>query len=228
MEIIYHGHSCVQLIAEGKSLLIDPFLRGNPNAKTQPEDIKTDGILLTHAHTDHILDAEPIARANDAPIVAIFELAAYLARKQLKTIEINMGGTVDLGFAKAKMIQAFHSSSIMLEEGEIIYGGMPGGYIVQMGGITVLHAGDTSLYSDMRVIGERHAIDVAFIPIGDKFTMGPDDALQAAAWYGAKLVIPIHYDTFPPIRQDAEAFVRRLEAQRQRGKAMAPGDRCVL
>ncbi len=228
MEVIYHGHSCVQLIADGKSLLIDPFLRGNPLAKTQPEDIKTDCILLTHAHTDHVLDAEPIARANDAPIVAIFELASYMSWKQLKTIEINMGGTVDLGFAKAKMIQAFHSSGIMLEEGKIIYGGMPGGYIVQMGGLTVLHAGDTALYSDMRLIGERHDIDVAFIPIGDNFTMGPDDALQAAAWYGAKLVIPIHYDSFPAIRQDAEAFVRRLEDQQQRGKAMTPGDRLVL
>lgn len=225
MEIVYHGHSCVQLTAEGKSLLIDPFLRGNPIAVTQPADIKTDCILLTHGHTDHILDAEPIARANDAPIVAIFELANYMSWKQLKTIEINMGGTVDLGFAKAKMIQAFHSSSIMLEEGKIIYGGMPGGYIVQMGGLTVLHAGDTALFSDMRMIGERYEIDAAFIPIGDNYTMGPDDALQAAAWFGAKLVIPVHYNSFPAIRQDAEQFVRRLEAQGQQGKVMAPGDR---
>ena len=228
MEIIYHGHSCVQLVADGKSLLIDPFLRGNPIAVAQPADIEADCILLTHGHTDHMLDAEPIARANDAPIVAIFELAGYLARKQLKTIEINMGGTVDLGFARAKMIQAFHSSSIMLEEGQMIYGGMPAGYIVRMGGFTVLHAGDTALYGDMRMIGERHAIDAAFIPIGDKFTMGPDDALQAAAWYGAKLVIPVHYNSFPAIRQDAENFVRRLEAQGQRGQAMAPGDRITL
>jgi len=228
MEIVYHGHSCVQLIADGKSLLIDPFLRGNPLAKMKPEDIATDCILLTHAHTDHILDAEPIARANDIPIVAIFELASYMSWKQLKTIGINMGGTVDLGFATAKMIQAFHSSSIMLEEGKIIYGGMPGGFLIRMGGFTVLHAGDTALFSDMKLIGERHAIDAAFIPIGDHFTMGPDDALQAAAWYGAKLVIPVHYNSFPAIRQDAEAFVRRLEAQGQRGQAMAPGDRIRL
>ncbi len=224
MKIVYHGHSCVQLISEGKSLLIDPFLRGNPIAVTKPEDIRTDYILLTHAHTDHILDAEPIAKANDATVVAIFELAQYMSWKQLKTIGMNMGGTVDLEFAKAKLIQAFHSSGIMLEEGKIIYGGMPGGFIIRMGGLTVLHAGDTSLFSDMKMIGDRHNIDIAFIPIGDHYTMGPDDALQAAEWYGAKLVVPVHYNTFPPIRRDAEAFVKRLEAQGQRGRAMAPGD----
>src|SRR5690606_5564054 len=136
MQIIYHGHSCVQITTGDRSLLIDPFLRGNPIAVTKPEDIKTDYILLTHAHTDHILDAEPIAKANDATVVAIFELATYMSWKELKTIGMNMGGTVDMGFAKAKMIQAFHSSSIMLEEGKIIYGGMPAGYIIEVEGLT--------------------------------------------------------------------------------------------
>jgi len=224
MKLVYHGHSCVQILTGGKSLLIDPFLRGNPIAVTKPEDIRADFILLTHAHTDHILDAEPIAKANDATIAAPVELATYLSWKQLKTIGFNIGGTIDIGFAKAKMIQAFHTSGITLEEGKIIYGGVPAGYIVQAEGLTVLHAGDTALFSDMKMIGERHKIDIAFIPIGDHFTMGPDDALQAAAWYGAKLVVPVHYNTFPPIRQDAERFVRRLEEQGQQGKVLAPGD----
>lgn len=225
MKIVYHGHSCVQLITqEGKSLLIDPFLRGNPIAVTKPEEIKTDYILLTHAHMDHIADCEPIARANDAVVVATFELAQYMSWKKLKTLEMNMGGTVDLGFAKAKLVQAFHSSGIFLEEGQIIYGGMPGGYVIQIEGMTVLHAGDTALFSDMKMIGDRHNIDIAFVPIGDHYTMGPDDALQAAEWYRAKLVIPVHYNTFPPIRRDAEAFVQRLEAQGQKGRVMAPGD----
>jgi L-ascorbate metabolism protein UlaG (beta-lactamase superfamily) len=224
MKIVYHGHSCVQLITGDKSLLIDPFLRGNPIAVTKPEDIKTDYILLTHAHMDHIADCEPIAKANDAVVVATFELAQYMSWKKLKTLEMNMGGTVDLGFAKAKLIQAFHSSGIFLEEGQIIYGGMPGGYVIQIEGMTVLHAGDTALFSDMKMIGDRHNIDIAFIPIGDHYTMGPDDALQAAEWYRAKLVIPVHYNTFPPIRRDAEAFVQRLEAQGQKGRVMAPGD----
>jgi L-ascorbate metabolism protein UlaG (beta-lactamase superfamily) len=228
LEIIFHGHSCVQLVTKGKSVLIDPFLRGNELAVAKPKDIKTDYILLTHGHTDHILDAEPIAKANDATVVAIFELAEYMSWKGVKTVGINMGGTYDMGFAQAKMIHAFHSSSIMLEEGKIIYAGMPAGYIIRAEGLTILHAGDTSLFSDMKLIGERNRIDVAFIPIGDHFTMGPDDALQAAEWYGAKLVVPVHYNSFPPIRQDAEAFVKRLESQGQKGRVMAPGDRLEI
>lgn len=228
MELIYHGHSCVQLVTQGKSLVIDPFLRGNELAVSKPEDIKTDAILLTHAHTDHILDAEPVSRSNEAPIVATFELATYMARKGLQTIEINIGGTVDLGFAKVTMIQAFHSSSIMLEDNQIIYGGMPGGFIIRTEGFTILHTGDTALFGDMKMIGERYQIDAVFLPIGDKYTMGPDDALLAAKWFGAKIVVPVHYDSFPAIRQDAHAFAKQLELQGQRGIVLAPGESFVL
>jgi L-ascorbate metabolism protein UlaG (beta-lactamase superfamily) len=200
-------------------------LRGNELAVTKPEDIKVDNILLTHGHTDHILDAEPIARSNDAAIVAMMELAIYMGSKGLKTIDMNLGGTVDLGYAKATMIQAFHSSGITLEQGQVIYGGLPAGYIIRAEGLTILHSGDTALFGDMKMIGERYPIDVAFIPIGDHYTMGPDDALLAAKWFGAKLVIPVHYNSFPVIRQDAEAFVNKLEAQGQKGKALAPGEK---
>ncbi|WP_274649782.1 metal-dependent hydrolase [Paenibacillus humicola] len=224
MNITYHGHSCIQIETNGKSLIIDPFLSGNGLAVVKPEEIKTDAVLLTHAHTDHILDAEPIARGNDAPIVATFELANYMSWKGLKTIDINIGGTVDLGFAQVTMIQAFHSSGIMLEDQRIVYGGMPGGFIVKTGGLTILHAGDTGLFGDMKLIGERHAIDVAFLPIGDRYTMGPEDALQAAEWFGAKLTVPVHYDTFPVIRQEADVFVRRLTEKGLKGQALKPGE----
>ncbi|MBB3113861.1 L-ascorbate metabolism protein UlaG (beta-lactamase superfamily) [Paenibacillus phyllosphaerae] len=230
MKITYHGHSCIHIeTSRGKSLVIDPFLRGNPLAVAKPEEIKADAVLLTHAHADHILDAEPIAKSNDAPVVAIVELATYMSWKGVKTVGMNMGGTVDLKFAQAKMIQAFHSSGIVDEEKQqIIYAGMPAGYIVRADGFTILHAGDTALYGDMKIIGERNQIDVAFVPIGDHFTMGPEDALQAAEWYGAKLVIPVHYNSFPVIKQDAEAFVAQLQERGLEGKVLAPGESIEL
>jgi len=226
MKIAYHGHSCVQLSTEdGHSLIIDPFLRGNPLAVAKPEDIRVEYVLLTHGHADHIADAEPIARKNGATVVAIPELAAFMAWKGLNTIDMNMGGTVDLGFAKATMIQAFHSSGIQLQdERRIVYAGMPAGFIVRSEGLTLLHAGDTCLFGDMKLIGERYRIDVAFLPIGDHYTMGPDDAALAAEWLNAKTVVPIHYNTFPPIRQDAGQFAKKLEEKGIRVRVLAPGE----
>ncbi|MFC5651900.1 metal-dependent hydrolase [Paenibacillus solisilvae] len=226
MKINYHGHACIQIHTNGKSLVIDPFLSGNPTAKIKPEDIKVDAVLLTHAHQDHILDAAPIAKANDAPVVSIVELAAYMSWQGVKnTIGMNMGGTVNLGFAKAKMVQAFHSSGIVIEETkQILYAGMPAGFLIFAEGLTILHAGDTSLFSDMKLIGERHPIDVVFLPIGDHYTMGPEDALLAAQWYNARLTVPVHHSTFPLIKQDAEQFVRQLEKRGLNGRVMAPGD----
>ncbi|MBM7563964.1 metal-dependent hydrolase [Paenibacillus sacheonensis] len=227
MKINYHGHACIQIHTGGKSLVIDPFLSGNPAAKIKPEALKVDAVLLTHAHQDHILDAAPIAIANnDAPVVSIVELAAYMSWQGVKnSVGMNMGGTFDLGFAQAKMVQAFHSSGIVIEETkQILYAGMPAGFLVFAEGLTILHAGDTSLFGDMKLIGDRHPIDVVFLPIGDHYTMGPDDALQAAQWYNAKLTVPIHHSTFPGIKQDAEQFVRRLEDLGLKGKVMEPGD----
>ncbi|MBP3965987.1 metal-dependent hydrolase [Paenibacillus lignilyticus] len=225
MKIQFHGHACIQISTGDKSLVIDPFLSGNPVAVQKPEALKTDAVLLTHAHQDHILDAAPVAIANDAPIVSIVELATYMSWQGAKTIGMNMGGTVDLGFAQAKLIQAFHSSGIVdMETKQIMYAGMPAGFLVFAEGLTILHAGDTSLFGDMKLIGDRYDIDVAFVPIGDHYTMGPEDALQAAKWYNAKLTVPIHHSTFPPIKQDAEKFVRQLEENGLKGRVMAPGD----
>lgn len=224
MKITYHGHSCVQLTEGENSIIIDPFLTGNAVAVTKPEDINVQYVLLTHAHADHIADAETIARNNDATIIATFELATYYSWKGLKTVGMNLGGSFDLGFAKIKMVQAFHSSGMIVEEGNILYMGMPGGFVITWNDTTILHAGDTGLFGDMKMIGEQHSIDLAFLPIGDLFTMGPSDAVIAAQWLQAKAVVPLHYNTFPPIKQDAAKFAKDLEKFGIEGLDLEPGE----
>lgn len=229
MEIVYHGHSCVEIRDGEHALVIDPFLSGNPVSVTKPEDVKVQYVLLTHGHQDHVLDAVPIAKANGAKIVATFELANYMRWQGAETIEVNMGGVAKLDFCEVQLVQAFHSSSIILEEEQrIIYAGMPGGFIIRWNDKTIYHAGDTALFSDMKMFGEMNNIDLAFLPIGDNFTMGPEAAATAAEWVGAKHVVPIHYNTFPPIRQDADAFVRLLAEKGVRGTALKPGERMEL
>ncbi|UKK97191.1 metal-dependent hydrolase [Brevibacillus brevis] len=225
LDIRFHGHSSVQVTSEGHSIMIDPFISGSPVAATKLEDISVQYILLTHGHQDHILDAVELAKKNDATIVATHELATYLSWQGVKTISMNLGGSVKLPFGKVKMTQAFHSSGVVLDdEKQIVYTGMPGGFVIELGGKTIYHAGDTGLFGDMKLIGERHNIDLAFLPIGDVFTMGPEDALVAAEWVQADFVVPIHYDTFPPIKQDGEAFVAELAEKDIRGKALKPGE----
>ncbi|NQF15913.1 metal-dependent hydrolase [Brevibacillus sp. HB1.3] len=225
LDIRFHGHSSVQVTSEGHSIMIDPFISGSPVAATKLEDISVQYILLTHGHLDHILDAVELAKKNDATIVATHELATYLSWQGVKTISMNLGGSVKLPFGKVKMTQAFHSSGVVLDdEKQIVYMGMPGGFVIELGGKTIYHAGDTGLFGDMKLIGERHNIDLAFLPIGDVFTMGPEDALVAAEWVQADFVVPIHYDTFPPIKQDGEAFVAELAEKDIRGKALKPGE----
>jgi L-ascorbate metabolism protein UlaG (beta-lactamase superfamily) len=225
VKITYHGHSCIQASHQGKSIIVDPFLTGNSLAKAKPEDIKVQYVLLTHAHGDHLGDALAIAKQNNATIVATHELATYLGWQGANVHAMNLGGAFEFDFGTVKMTQAFHSSGIVLEdEQKIIYAGMPGGFIITMGGKTLYHLGDTGLFSDLKLIGERNKIDIAFVPIGDNFTMGPEDAVQAAEWVGAELTVPVHYDTFPVIKQDPEAFVRDLEGKGLKGRVMKSGE----
>ncbi|HZG56324.1 metal-dependent hydrolase [Paenibacillus sp.] len=223
MRITFLGHAGLLAEADGRRVAIDPFLTGNPKAAMKASELKVDAIALTHAHGDHASDAADIAKANDCPIIAVVELADILARKGAKTVGMNTGGTYAWDGVRLKMTPALHSSSY--QDGDVaLYAGQAVGLLLEMGGKTLYHTGDTALFSDFKLIGERHRIDVAALPIGDHFTMGPDDALEAAAWIGAKHVIPIHYDTFPPIRQDGAAFVRRLAERGMTGHAMSPGD----
>ncbi|MDQ6467201.1 metal-dependent hydrolase [Exiguobacterium acetylicum] len=229
MKLTYHGQSTVTIETNGHHLVIDPFFSGNDKATTNPDDVKADFILLTHAHADHMLDAERIAKATGATIIATHELATYLSFKGLNVHPMNLGGQFEFSFGKVKMTQAFHSSSIIDEEKQTItYMGMPAGFLLTIEGKEIYHAGDTALFGDLALYGAHHAIDLAFLPIGDNFTMGPDDALIAADMLQAKAVVPIHYDTFDLIKQDANAFCEQIEAQGQTGHLLAIGESLEL
>jgi len=224
MEIRFHGHACIQVTGGGHSVIVDPFLTGNPQAVVKAEEIAADYVLLTHGHGDHVGDAASIALRCGAQVVATPELAEYIGKSGAKTIGMNLGGSLRTPFARFKMVQAFHSSSVTGPDGLPIYMGMPAGFLIEMEGRTILHCGDTSLFGDMKLIGEQHNIDVAFIPIGDHFTMGPEDAAIAAEWLKAKVAVPFHFNTFPPIRQNPEEFLALLAERDIRGKVLAPGE----
>lgn len=211
MKVSYHGHSVVKVEANGKTILFDPFITGNGLTDLKADDVKVDVILLTHGHNDHVGDTVDLALKNDALVVAPFELAEYLGWQGVKVHEMHIGGAHEFDFGRVKLTQAFHGSSYTdYETKTIVYTGMPSGILLTIDGKTIFHAGDTALFSDMKMIGELNDIDVAFLPIGDNFTMGPDDAVLAAKWLNACTVVPIHFNTFPVIEQNPQEFVSKL------------------
>ena len=217
MKVSYHGHSCVRVETDSHNILIDPFITGNELSDLDPNTVEADVILLTHGHGDHVGDTMQIAERTGAFIVALNELAVYLGKKGFNTHGMNIGGAYDFDFGRVKFTQAFHSSSYEEEDGTFVYTGMPGGLILTVNGKSIYHVGDTALFSDLKLIGEMNDIDLAFIPIGDNFTMGPEEALIAADWIKADMVVPVHYNTFPVIEQDGEAFAKKVKT----GKGIA-------
>ncbi|MFS0636401.1 metal-dependent hydrolase [Mesobacillus foraminis] len=222
MKISYHGHSVVKIETGGKTILIDPFLTGNGLTDLKANEVTADAILLTHAHNDHVGDTVEIAKRTGALVVTNADLATYLSWQGVQTHGMNIGGSYEFDFGKVKMTQAFHGSGYVTDGQQIIYGGMPAGILFSAEGKTIYHAGDTGLFSDMKLIGERHDIDLAFLPIGDNFTMGPEDAAAAAEFLKAKLVVPIHFNTFPPIKQDPTRFIEMLKGNK--GQVFEPGE----
>lgn len=218
MIVTFLGHSCVLVETGGKRVVFDPFVEGNPLCPVRIDDLSADVVVLTHAHGDHSANALDLARKG-ATVVATVEIAQYLSARGAGSVHaMNLGGRADLGFASVRLTPAWHSSSFP----DGTYGGMPAGAVLEAEGKRVYHAGDTALFGDMRLIGER-GLDLALVPIGDNFTMGPDDALAALELLRPTKVVPIHYDTFPPIRQDALGFAARAQSLGVEGLALRPG-----
>ena len=202
LSITYLSHSGFVFDDGTYRLIVDPFLTGNPRAVHKPEDLSCTHVALTHGHADHLGDSLSVVKQNDATLIAAFEIVAWFQEQGVEKGEPgNPGGTIAFPFGSITFTHAFHSSSY---EGR--YMGMPCGLVVSMGGRVVYHAGDTGLFSDMALIGELYKPDIAALPIGDRFTMGPQLASRAAEMVGAKVAIPIHYATFPLLVQSADEF----------------------
>ncbi len=220
LKLTYYGHS-VFLLDDGKTkLIIDPFIEGNPSSPVKEKDVKVEYIVVTHGHGDHLGDAVSIAKRNDATIIAVNELANYVAEKGAKAHNMHIGGGFNFPFGRLKFTIAHHGSS----SGEGTYTGEPSGALVTMGGKTVYHAGDTGLFSDMKLIGETNPVDVFLVPIGDNFTMGIDDAVKAVELVNPKYVVPMHYNTFPIIQADPESFIRKISEKGFKGKVFKFGE----
>ena len=226
MKVSYHGHSVVQIFSNGKTILIDPFITGNSLTDLKVDEVKPDVIILSHGHNDHVGDTVELAKKHNALVIANADLTTYLSWQGVKTHGMNIGGSYQFDFGKVKLTQAFHGSGYATENNEIIYCGMPTGILFMNEGKTIYHAGDTGLFSDMKLIGEQHPIDLAFLPIGDNFTMGPEDAAYAVKLLQPKVVVPVHYNTFPPIKQDPYRFIEMLD--KKNGRVLHPGEALEL
>ncbi|HTX30897.1 MAG TPA: metal-dependent hydrolase [Solirubrobacteraceae bacterium] len=207
MEVRFLGHACFELSDGDTRVLIDPFLTGNPKAAVAADDVNPSAILLTHGHGDHFGDTVEIAKRTGAPVVAIVEIARELAEEGIETHDPNMGGTVKFDWGWVKVVPAWHSS--MTPKGTA---STPAGLVVSLGETVVYHLGDTCAFTDLQLVGKRTPIDIALVPIGGHYTMDREEAVDAVELIAATTVIPCHYNTFPLIETDVEAFKSDVES----------------
>jgi L-ascorbate metabolism protein UlaG (beta-lactamase superfamily) len=221
VDIRFLGHSCFELTEGDTRVLVDPFLSGNPKAAASPDDLDPTHIFLTHGHPDHYGDIEDIAKRTGAPVVAIAEIAGELGEAGVENVsDPNLGGTVEFDDVWVRLVPAWHTSTTPKGTANV-----PAGMVIGLGGKVVYHLGDTALFSDLRLVAERHPVDVAIVCIGGHYTMDRHDAALAAGLVGATTVIPCHYDTFPPIETDVQAFKSDVESQTSSNvEVLQPGE----
>ena len=205
VQLKFLGHACFQLNNGGTSIIFDPFLSGNPYQIAGPDQVKANYVLVSHGHFDHLGDAISIAKANDATVISTAEIAGLCGEQGCKSHAMHLGGKRDFDFGSVRLTLAFHGAGVP--------GGHACGFVVNFYGKTVYFAGDTALFGDMALIGRLENIDYALLPIGNNFTMGPDDAVEAVNMLKPKHVVPMHYNTWPVIEQDPEQFKAKVETR---------------
>jgi L-ascorbate metabolism protein UlaG (beta-lactamase superfamily) len=214
LKIIFHGHACFEIDSAEGRIIIDPFLRNNPKAKVTPDHFqKLDAILISHGHSDHFGDALELAKKTGAVIISNFEITGFAEKCGVRVHQMHIGGKRQFPFGTIKLTPAFHGSGIPNGDGTFLYGGLACGFLIQAEGKWIYHAGDTSLFGDMQLIGKYYDLEYAMLPIGDNFGMGPEDAVIAAQLLRAKYVIPMHFNTFPVIQQDPTVFINQLQVK---------------
>jgi L-ascorbate metabolism protein UlaG (beta-lactamase superfamily) len=224
MKFTFLGHAAGYLETTSERFLFDPFLTGNPKASISAEKIDPTYILLTHGHSDHVGDSVAISRRTGAPIITTFELSNWLDAQGAKVESLNHGGSADFRFGRVSITIAFHSSSVTEEGGRPLYLGEPAGIVLETEGRTIYHAGDTALFSDMRLIGELTPLDLALLPIGDRFTMGPQQANKAVEFLRPKHVVPIHFGTYPALTGDPHQFAKLAGSSGAEIHVLEPGE----
>ena len=221
MKLRFLGHSAFALRDEaGHTVLIDPYLDHNPQAAAKSEAVDADFIAITHAHGDHLGDATKIASRCGSLIICVAELAGYLAQAGYQTHAMQIGGSHAFPFGRLKLTPAWHGS--LTPDGR--YGGPAAGILIWMDGVCLYHAGDTGLFYDMKLIGEMNRVDYFLVPIGDNFTMGPEDALKAVEFVDPREVIPMHYNTWPVVSADPEDFAAKVGALGKKCLPLKPGE----